>query len=428
MKNPRLKSSNYSLSFQSTILVKFWQLSKCYIKKPSSNFVEIMNLFYSKIQWEHNGQIIGSDFIIQNRYKRSENSIEPDYGSESTENYNEIDQPKFENLDTNENGDIVPFTRYERNTDFIDSIPLLRENRSVEAENYQNFLKSNQNAENLQNTVIYKNIDFISDIPLTRKARHQNSEKDHNYINSAEHYPISDNYPLMREKRSPESENDFTRSVENKRSVLFDDFNLIMIKRIPESEKDQKTFKSVRTETKMNYLFNNIISLAREKRSHVSENDITNNETTESNYQRPSKFDHLKRSKRSYASNQNGVLIIENVNSDDSEGLYTCSVSNTNGEMARRAFELIVMEPPVIDPISFGQDLQEGQIAQATCSIRGGDTPIFFTWLKDGLPILANLKVSNLFLIFISLFFTVLSCFIQMLSVLRCILVLEFRR
>lgn len=100
-----------------------------------------------------------------------------------------------------------------------------------------------------------------------------------------------------------------------------------------------------------------------------------------------------KRSKRGFMSNEEGVLIIDNVDADENGGLYTCSVSNPSGEMARRSFELMVVKPPILEEFSFGSNLREGQIAQATCSIRSGDTPIYFSWTKDGSPISTSLKV-----------------------------------
>lgn len=101
------------------------------------------------------------------------------------------------------------------------------------------------------------------------------------------------------------------------------------------------------------------------------------------------------RLKRSFVTNEEGMLIINEVDAEESAGFYTCSVSNPSGENARRAFELIVMEPPVLEDLSFPSNLHEGEIAQATCSIRSGDTPMFFTWLKDGSPISASLKVGR---------------------------------
>lgn len=92
-------------------------------------------------------------------------------------------------------------------------------------------------------------------------------------------------------------------------------------------------------------------------------------------------------------SNEEGILIIDNVDADENAGVYTCLVSNPSGESARRSFELFVLVPPVLEEFSFGSNLQEGQNAQTTCSIRIGDTPIFFTWRKDGYPIPASLKV-----------------------------------
>ncbi|KAG8173214.1 hypothetical protein JTE90_023107 [Oedothorax gibbosus] len=40
--------------------------------------------------------------------------------------------------------------------------------------------------------------------------------------------------------------------------------------------------------------------------------------------------------------------------------------------------------PPILAPFSFPPALKEGERGSATCTIRSGDTPLEFTWLKDG--------------------------------------------
>lgn len=61
--------------------------------------------------------------------------------------------------------------------------------------------------------------------------------------------------------------------------------------------------------------------------------------------------------------------------------------------MARRAFEIQVIEAPVLDDLLLGTNLQEGQIVNIYCNVRTGDLPIHFEWLKDGKRIPSALKV-----------------------------------
>lgn len=63
--------------------------------------------------------------------------------------------------------------------------------------------------------------------------------------------------------------------------------------------------------------------------------------------------------------------------------------------MARRAFEIQVIEAPVLDDLLFGSNLQEGQIANIYCNLKSGDLPVHFEWLKDGKRIPSNLKVNS---------------------------------
>lgn len=104
-------------------------------------------------------------------------------------------------------------------------------------------------------------------------------------------------------------------------------------------------------------------------------------------------IDLTKRNRRSFTADENGKLIITNVDNSENGAMYTCTVTSPTGEMARRSFEIQVLEPPLLDELNFGTNIQEGQIAKVICSLKSGDTPIFFNWLKDGVPISGALKV-----------------------------------
>ncbi|XP_059046951.1 cell adhesion molecule Dscam2-like [Achroia grisella] len=76
-------------------------------------------------------------------------------------------------------------------------------------------------------------------------------------------------------------------------------------------------------------------------------------------------------------------------------GTYTCLVMGAHGETARRELQLVVSNPPEIEPFSFSANLQEGKRAQVSCSVTSGDMPVHFTWLKDNAPIPTSLQVEE---------------------------------
>ncbi|CAG9568530.1 unnamed protein product [Danaus chrysippus] len=102
---------------------------------------------------------------------------------------------------------------------------------------------------------------------------------------------------------------------------------------------------------------------------------------------------HQKRKSRRSIVNIHGVLTIPEVNKEDNGAVYTCIVTSPSGEMARRSFEIQVIEAPILEDLLLGNNLQEGQIVNIYCNVRSGDLPIHFEWLKDGKRISSNLKV-----------------------------------
>ncbi|CAH0405117.1 unnamed protein product [Chilo suppressalis] len=89
-----------------------------------------------------------------------------------------------------------------------------------------------------------------------------------------------------------------------------------------------------------------------------------------------------------------GALRIPRVDSSHA-GTYNCAVMGSHGEIARRDLQLVVSNPPEIEPFSFSANLQEGKRAQVSCSVTSGDMPVHFTWLKDNAPIPSNLQVEE---------------------------------
>ncbi|XP_060807714.1 cell adhesion molecule Dscam2 [Amyelois transitella] len=106
-------------------------------------------------------------------------------------------------------------------------------------------------------------------------------------------------------------------------------------------------------------------------------------------------FSLRKRKKRQLYDSEDGVLNIPSVVKEETGDLYTCIVYSPSGEMARRSFEIQVVEAPELDELRVGSGLKEGQIVQITCNIISGDPPIYFSWLKDGKKIPASLKITE---------------------------------
>ncbi|XP_061704982.1 cell adhesion molecule Dscam2-like [Cydia pomonella] len=100
-----------------------------------------------------------------------------------------------------------------------------------------------------------------------------------------------------------------------------------------------------------------------------------------------------KRKRNAPTVNMNGVLTLTEVSKEENGAVFTCIVTSPSGEMARRAFEIQVIEAPVLDDLLLGNNLQEGQIVNVYCNVRSGDLPIHFEWLKDGKRIPSGLKV-----------------------------------
>lgn len=91
-----------------------------------------------------------------------------------------------------------------------------------------------------------------------------------------------------------------------------------------------------------------------------------------------------------------GTLNIPKVSKTDNAAAYSCIVRSPSGEMAKRSFELHVVEAPQLEEILLPTDLQEGQIVQIHCNLKSGDSPVYYSWLKDGKKIPTHLKVNLL--------------------------------
>ncbi|KAJ0182191.1 hypothetical protein K1T71_001560 [Dendrolimus kikuchii] len=76
-------------------------------------------------------------------------------------------------------------------------------------------------------------------------------------------------------------------------------------------------------------------------------------------------------------------------------GPYACAVAAPAGPAARRDIDIQVRNPPKISPFIFSTELTEGSSVQVLCGVSSGDKPMYFTWLKDGAPLPANLQVEE---------------------------------
>lgn len=66
-------------------------------------------------------------------------------------------------------------------------------------------------------------------------------------------------------------------------------------------------------------------------------------------------------------------MLIANVDPASDAGAYTCTVHNRAGEQAKREILLEVVNPPLIEPFSFPQSVQQGGRTQVTCSVSSGN-------------------------------------------------------
>ncbi|XP_057660492.1 cell adhesion molecule Dscam2 isoform X13 [Diorhabda carinulata] len=86
----------------------------------------------------------------------------------------------------------------------------------------------------------------------------------------------------------------------------------------------------------------------------------------------------------------NGTLIIENVERASDQATYVCVAKNSQGYSARGSLEVQVMVLPHITPFAFEEEANSGDMAQVSCSVSKGDTPMTFAWLFNGIPIFKN--------------------------------------
>ncbi|XP_022248096.1 Down syndrome cell adhesion molecule-like protein Dscam2, partial [Limulus polyphemus] len=80
----------------------------------------------------------------------------------------------------------------------------------------------------------------------------------------------------------------------------------------------------------------------------------------------------------------NGTLVVRDIMRATDEGRYTCQASDKEGNTAQNSLVVSVLERPVIDPFSFPASVYQGQRFTPICTVISGDSPVQFTWLKDG--------------------------------------------
>ncbi|CAG9840566.1 unnamed protein product [Diabrotica balteata] len=67
-------------------------------------------------------------------------------------------------------------------------------------------------------------------------------------------------------------------------------------------------------------------------------------------------------------------------------GNYTCIVMNKAGSASHSA-ELLVKVLPHVTPFIFEDEANSGDMAQVSCSVSKGDTPMKFSWQFNGIPV-----------------------------------------
>ncbi|GIY15763.1 hemicentin-1 [Caerostris darwini] len=87
-------------------------------------------------------------------------------------------------------------------------------------------------------------------------------------------------------------------------------------------------------------------------------------------------------------------LVISNIDAD-SNGNYTCKVTNIKGSDAKSAILSVKdSERPKIKTFHFSNVLELGMRESVQCTVMSGDSPFEFSWLKDGRPLVDSLDVS----------------------------------
>uniref|UniRef100_A0A8C4S2V6 Cell adhesion molecule DSCAM n=1 Tax=Erpetoichthys calabaricus TaxID=27687 RepID=A0A8C4S2V6_ERPCA len=99
-------------------------------------------------------------------------------------------------------------------------------------------------------------------------------------------------------------------------------------------------------------------------------------------------FNHRQR-----AFENNGTLMLSDVQKEIDEGEYTCSVLLQPQLLISQSVHVTVKVPPFIQPFEI-QRFSIGQRVFIPCVVVSGDLPITITWQKDGRPIPASLGVS----------------------------------
>ncbi|XP_022256217.1 Down syndrome cell adhesion molecule-like protein Dscam2 isoform X3 [Limulus polyphemus] len=82
----------------------------------------------------------------------------------------------------------------------------------------------------------------------------------------------------------------------------------------------------------------------------------------------------------------NGTLMIYDVSREKDDGVYTCRVTNDQGQSDNGTVRVNVMVRPVIYPFSFPKSIQVGMRARLVCTVIKGDPPFTIRWYKDGHP------------------------------------------
>ncbi|XP_054724901.1 titin-like [Uloborus diversus] len=96
---------------------------------------------------------------------------------------------------------------------------------------------------------------------------------------------------------------------------------------------------------------------------------------------------------KTYEEDHFSNIVIAKLN-PDSNGNYTCRVSNTAGHDEHSANLLIKgMKLPEIKPFHFSGELKSGKRVTLTCSVVDGDPPFTFHWMKDGSDVKQNQRI-----------------------------------
>ncbi|XP_076371581.1 cell adhesion molecule DSCAM-like [Tachypleus tridentatus] len=105
----------------------------------------------------------------------------------------------------------------------------------------------------------------------------------------------------------------------------------------------------------------------------------------------PTKTGNTELEKSHWQTLLDGTLITDAIKYGDG-GKYTCTISNGIGQNLQKTVHVTVRVPVKIRPFIVPKLVEEGEKVQMICGLEKGDGVVRFQWLKDGIPIVSEVR------------------------------------